>query len=422
MTVIPMTLKAAMGPEGLIIDGDWVESKDQDPDGDVRLIQLADIGDGNYINKSGRYLTSVKAIELRCTFLKPGDVLISRMADPIGRACVFPGDPKPCVTVVDICVARPDRNSVIAEWLKYAINEPRFRATVLSQAIGATRPRISGKNLQSMTINVPQLDVQKRVADLLSRAENIVLMRREAEQKAKKIIPALFLDMFGDPSTNPKGWAIRRLGDIVERFEGGKNIQEGAANDSEFRILKISAVTSGIYNESEAKPAPSGFDPPNHYLVRKGDLLFSRANTEALVGASAIVMSTDGKSLLPDKLWRLVWRAGEEVHSAYMLALLQNTSVRRWLSQLASGTGGSMKNISQAKLAELKLPIAPSELQQAFHERLIGVQALLSRAAQASRVADQSFRSLLAGAFGGGEGKIQSGRRHEGPTDRNVEI
>ena len=92
--------------DGLFVDGDWIESKDQDQDGDVRLIQLADIGDGRYVNKSNRFLTHAKAVELGCTFLKRGDVLIARMPDPLGRACIFPGDSKQAVTVVDVCVAR----------------------------------------------------------------------------------------------------------------------------------------------------------------------------------------------------------------------------------------------------------------------------------------------------------------------------
>ena len=68
---------------GLFVDGDWVESKDQDPNGEVRLIQLADIGDGVFLNRSSRFLTSLKARELRCTFLQPGDILIARMPDPL---------------------------------------------------------------------------------------------------------------------------------------------------------------------------------------------------------------------------------------------------------------------------------------------------------------------------------------------------
>lgn len=75
--------------DGLFVDGDWVESKDQDPDGDVRLIQLADVGDGVFRDRSSRFLTSEKAKELRCTFLEPGDVLVARMPEPLGRACIF---------------------------------------------------------------------------------------------------------------------------------------------------------------------------------------------------------------------------------------------------------------------------------------------------------------------------------------------
>jgi type I restriction enzyme S subunit len=75
--------------EGVFIYGDWVESKDQDPRGDVRLIQLADIGDGLFLNKSSRFLTTIKAKELRCRFFEAGDVLAARMPDPPGRACIY---------------------------------------------------------------------------------------------------------------------------------------------------------------------------------------------------------------------------------------------------------------------------------------------------------------------------------------------
>src|ERR1700732_4875466 len=88
-----------VGYDGLFCDGDWVESKDQDPAGDVRLIQLADVGDGDYRDRSNRFLTSAKASDLRCTYLQTGDLLVARMPDPLGRVCIFQGDPKPSVTV-----------------------------------------------------------------------------------------------------------------------------------------------------------------------------------------------------------------------------------------------------------------------------------------------------------------------------------
>src|SRR5690242_21381706 len=98
-----VTLDGVLGNGGIFVDGDWVESKDQDPDGDVRLIQLADVGDGRYRDRSSRFMTSEAAKRLNCSYLRPGDILIARMPDPLGRSCRFPGDSKPAVTVVDVC-------------------------------------------------------------------------------------------------------------------------------------------------------------------------------------------------------------------------------------------------------------------------------------------------------------------------------
>ncbi len=133
-------------------DGDWVESKDQDPQGDVRLVQLADIGDGHFIDRSARYLTSSTAERLKCTYLEPGDVLIARMPDPLGRACLFPESRQPCVTVVDVCVVRPTRGGVDPVWLMAAINSASVRRDIARRATGTTRSRISRGNLARVPI------------------------------------------------------------------------------------------------------------------------------------------------------------------------------------------------------------------------------------------------------------------------------
>jgi hypothetical protein len=81
-------LSELIGPAGLFSDGDWVESKDQDPNGSIRLLQLADIGDGSFIDKSRRFINELKFDELRCTEVLENDILVARMPDPLGRACL----------------------------------------------------------------------------------------------------------------------------------------------------------------------------------------------------------------------------------------------------------------------------------------------------------------------------------------------
>ncbi len=179
------TLESASYGDGLFSDGDWVESKDQDQSGDIRLIQLADIGEGIYKNKSKRFMNSQTAERLNCTYLKKSDILIARMPDPLARACVFPGDPKRCVTVVDACILRLNMRFFLPEFLVIAINSSFFRNLALLKATGTTRSRISRGNLASFPIPIPPLAEQRRIVakvdQLMSLCDEL-----EARQKAMR--------------------------------------------------------------------------------------------------------------------------------------------------------------------------------------------------------------------------------------------
>jgi type I restriction enzyme S subunit len=164
-----VTTLAGLISDGLFVDGDWVETKDQDPNGEVRLIQLADIGDGTFRDRSSRYLTLAKARELRCTFLEPGDILIARMPQPLGRACLFPGVGQPAVTAVDVCIVRPNSRRVHPGWLVGMINAPQFRLAMTQFVRGTTRQRISRTNLGRLTMPVPELNEQAAIARQLEK-------------------------------------------------------------------------------------------------------------------------------------------------------------------------------------------------------------------------------------------------------------
>lgn len=165
-----LSLLTSLESAEVFVDGDWVESKDQDPAGDVRLIQLADVGDGVYLDKSSRFLTSDTARRLRCTLLRAGDILVARMPDPLGRACLFPGDKREAVTVVDICIIRSGSEGPHPTWLMCCINTAGFRSLIAREATGTTRSRISRGNLSRLPIIVPPLALQQVFANRLEAA------------------------------------------------------------------------------------------------------------------------------------------------------------------------------------------------------------------------------------------------------------
>ena len=175
----------------VFVDGDWVESKDQDPDGDVRLIQLADVGDGIYLDKSSRFLTSDTARRLRCTPLQVGDILVARMPDPLGRACLFPGDRREAVTVVDVCIIRPGPEGPHPTWLMCCINTTGFRSLIAREATGTTRSRISRGNLSRLPIIAPPLLLQQEFAHRLEAVTRL----REGSASAGTQCSSLFASL-----------------------------------------------------------------------------------------------------------------------------------------------------------------------------------------------------------------------------------
>ncbi|MDP2774200.1 MAG: hypothetical protein Q8O61_11650, partial [Nocardioides sp.] len=109
-------------------DGDWVESKDQDPTGDIRLLQLADVGDGTFRDRSDRWINHEAFDRLKCSWVHSGDILIARMPDPLGRACIVPHGLGKTITVVDVAVLRCDESRADRRFVSYAINSHPTRA------------------------------------------------------------------------------------------------------------------------------------------------------------------------------------------------------------------------------------------------------------------------------------------------------
>jgi len=175
---------------GLFCDGDWIESKDQDPNGNVRLIQLADIGDGVFKNRSDRHLTYEKSVELGCTYLSKNDLLIARLPDPLGRACLFPLEgEKKYVTAVDICIVRPNSEDLNIKYLLYLINSPKIRTEVDKFKSGSTRKRISRKNFAKIQLLIaPTLEQHRIVAkieELFSELDNGIENLKKAREQLK---------------------------------------------------------------------------------------------------------------------------------------------------------------------------------------------------------------------------------------------
>lgn len=265
----------------------------------------------------------------------------------------------------------------------------------------ATVKHLSVKAIREIALPLPPLDEQRRIAAILDMADQLRTKRRQALAALDTLAQSIFDSMFGDPVRNEQGWNWHPVSDFISDATGGKNIVGSADAEGGYRVLKISAVTSLRFNPAETKPLPAGYVPPDQHLLRKGDLLFSRANTTELVGATVLVREAPERVSLPDKIWRLEPDPGTPTDPRFVEALFQHKTFRAKVSALASGSSGSMKNISKPKLFSIHTGVPPFELQLAFGDRIEATARLQDSGRSQLAELDVLFASLQAHAFRG---------------------
>jgi restriction endonuclease S subunit len=199
------TTLGAIGSAGLFIDGDWVESKDQDPEGTFRLLQLADIGDGVFLNKSDRWMNAEQFSRLRCTPLSARDILIARMPDPIARACLVPDGLPTCATVVDVAILRCGKD-YLPEFLVLVINDSSFRDAATSLLTGTTRQRISRSNLASLALRIPPLSEQQRIVEVASAINEAALASQVVLEEAQGLRSGLLANLLSGEHEIPESY------------------------------------------------------------------------------------------------------------------------------------------------------------------------------------------------------------------------
>ncbi len=422
------TLEALVSSNGIVTDGDWVETKDQDPIGDVRLTQLADVGDGEFRNRSDRYLTLQRAEQLGCTFLEPGDVLIARMPDPLGRACIFLGLGQAAVTVVDVLVFRSGTELVSPQWVVRAINSPVSRQKILAQAGGTTRQRISGGNLKRLGLPLPPLAEQKRIVDKLdalnaksalartelSRIETLVSRFKQAvlsrafsggmtsDHDQGTSVATLDADPDVTPLWSvPETWSWCRT-DQVGRVGLGRQRSPKNHEGPQMRpYLRSANITWQGVDTSDVKEM--NFDDADfkRFKLEVGDVLLNEGSGSAReVGKPAIWRGEIADCCYQNTLLRVQPHRSSSEYLYYYFLLTARAG--RFVS---STQGVNIQHIGREGLASYPVPLAPELEQREIVRRIESAFAKIDRLSRAARRALELVgkldKAILAKAFRG---------------------
>lgn len=316
------------------------------------------------------------------------DVLISVRA-PIGALNI---STEKCCIGRGLAALTPDNRKIETAFLFYYL---RARQDFLNQqGSGAIFKAVTKTILGDLQINLPSLERQREIVRVLDKVEAVIDKHKRQLAKLDELARARFVEMFGDGSNYPYKWDVADLSSLFKEFCSGECLvgEQREILPGEYAVLKVSAVTRGEFQPRECKVLPQNTEIRKGVFPRKGDMLMSRANTRELLGATALVDRDYPNLILPDKIWRITCRYVET--TIFLKYLLSSPLMRQEISSKATGTSGSMFNISMEKLKKMKVITPPLPLQRQFAE-FVTHNERMKRKVRASLEATQKLLGSL---------------------------
>ena len=233
---------------------------------------------------------------------------------------------------------------------------------IKAYASGSVRDNLKFSILKDFPINLPSVEEQEQIVATLDGIEHLIELRKEEIASLEKLVKSRFIELFGDPATNPKGWTTKPLLDMGY-CKNGMNFHTGDSG-IEMHCLGVGDFKDlSVIDGTESLPVISLNEaPPEESMLRDGDIVFVRSNgNKALVGRCLVVYPYNTPTTYSGFCIRYRLTSSE-VNTAYLLRVLKADSMRKKMT----GRGANIQNLNQQILATLDIPLPPTEQQQQF--------------------------------------------------------
>jgi type I restriction enzyme S subunit len=380
-------------------DGDWIESKDQSNDG-IRLIQTGNVGNGFFKDRGekARYISEDTFKRLRCTEIFESDCLVSRLPDPVGRACILPDTGEKMITAVDCTIIRFDNKQLNPNWFLYYSLSNEYQNEIQKQVTGATRQRISRKNLGLVSVPLPPLPEQQRIVYILDEAFAAIAKAKANVEQNIKNAKELFDSYLQGIVSNGNKWEKKTLAQISTTFGRGKSKHrprnwEGLYG-GKYPFIQTGDIRNCNHFITEYSQTYSEVGLAQSKLWPTGTICITIAANIAETG----ILTFD--SCFPDSVIGIV--VNEKLADRdFVEYLLQSFKVR--IQSL--GKGSAQANINMGTFENEKFPFPPVAEQKKIVEKLnqlaAGTQRLEAIYQQKLLNLEELKKSVLQKAFNG---------------------
>ena len=364
-------------------DGDWIETKNQSDRG-IRLVQTGNIGLGIFKNKKdkSRYVSEETFKKLKCIEVLPGDLLVSRLPDPVGKSCIIPNLKTKMITGVDCTIIRP-KKYLLSKYLGFYQMSSQYLGDVKLRVTGTTRSRISRKNLGLISIPIPSLAEQKLIVAILDEAFLAIERSRANIEKnianAKELFQSKLNEIF---SQKGEGWEEKKLGDICENLDSKRiPITKSKRVSGDIPYYGASGIVDYVYD----------------WLFDERLLLVSEDGANLLARTYPIAFSISGKSWVNNHAHVLRFKIS--ISQNFVEYYLNSIKIDNYVSGMAQ------PKLNQKKLNSINIPFPKIEEQEKvifiLDELSEYIKQIESHYKQKLTNLDELKKSILQKAFSG---------------------
>lgn len=329
------------------------------------------------------------------------DVLVATVRPNLNGVALVDGDHHGMTASTGYCVLRPEKDKLDPRFLFHWVKTDAFVRRMIDVATGANYPAVSDAKVKASKIPRPPLTEQKRIARILGAADALRAKRRESLAHLDTLLQSTFLDMFGDPVTNPKGWEVKPLKKLLgEKSINGAYYPKDLYSSGGTRMVHMANAFYGVVNPNEVKRVDAPLADIEKYGLLPTDILVSRRSLNYEGSAKpCLIPETDEPLIFESSLIR-VRPNRERVLTIYLFHYLLNDRARaKYVFPLV--TRSTISGISQANLMKVKVVLPPRDLQLPFAAVVESIEQ--QKATQRAHLSelDTLFASLQSRAFRG---------------------
>ena len=351
-------------------DGDWIESKDQSDFG-VRLVQTGNVGVAEYLDKTNnkKWISEDTFDRLHCEEVLPGDILISRLPEPAGRACIVPLLGTKMITAVDCTIVRtaPDMSN---KFLVQYLSSQAYFDDVNTCLAGGTRQRISRGNLANFNVPIPvKKSEQDAIGMFFGYLDNLITLHQRKFEKLTNVKKSMLEKMFPQngssyPEIRFKGftdpWEQRKLGELVDRV-----VRKNTNNESTLP-LTISAQYGLVDQITYFNNRVASRDVSNYYLVLNGEFAYNKSTSDGYPFGAVKRLDLYKKGVLSTLYIVFAPKKEQQIDSDYLTVFFDTDRWHKGVAERAAegARNHGLLNISAEDFFDIDLSVPKDIVEQ----------------------------------------------------------